>query len=171
MFAALYNRKHVIGRDLKKVGGYTLIELMIVVVILGLLAAVSVAGYTRYIRSSHYAEAESAIVDILAKQESYFSTWGKFKSATPHPVSIPENGSVQWAGGNSDWQSLGFSVSQPTRWQYSVIPAGANAVAVIALSRSNGELQIACASTKNQRVRTNDELVGVTAKQICTEIP
>ncbi len=51
--------------------GFTLIELMIVVAILGVLAAVAIASYNAYVRRSHNAEATALLADIRLKQEAY----------------------------------------------------------------------------------------------------
>lgn len=51
--------------------GFTLIEMMVVVVIVGVLATLGISGYQRYIRSSRTAEAGEMINQIRAGQEAY----------------------------------------------------------------------------------------------------
>jgi type IV pilus assembly protein PilE len=53
--------------------GFTLIELMIVVTIIGLLAAVAVPAYQDYVRKGNRAVAKTKLMELAARQEQYFS--------------------------------------------------------------------------------------------------
>jgi len=52
--------------------GFTLIELMIVVTIVGLLAAVAIPGYAQYVRRAHRSEGMAALSALAAAQEKYY---------------------------------------------------------------------------------------------------
>jgi type IV pilus assembly protein PilE len=54
--------------------GFTLIELMVVVVIACILLAVAVPSYTSFVRQSRRTDARTAILDLAAREERYFST-------------------------------------------------------------------------------------------------
>ena len=56
---------------MNKTSGFTLIELMIVVVIIGILLAVSLPAYQGYTLRSHRADAHASLVDIAARQERF----------------------------------------------------------------------------------------------------
>jgi prepilin-type N-terminal cleavage/methylation domain-containing protein len=58
--------------------GFTLVELMIVVAILGILSVVAFAAYGIYIRESRNAEATSILADIRLKQEAYRGTFHRY---------------------------------------------------------------------------------------------
>ena len=53
--------------------GFTLIELMIVVVIMGILAAFAYPNYTRYIVESRRSDAQIALTQLAAQEEKFFS--------------------------------------------------------------------------------------------------
>lgn len=53
--------------------GFTLVELMIVVAILGILSAIAVPMYTGYISSSKKSEAKSNLETIRLLEEQYYS--------------------------------------------------------------------------------------------------
>lgn len=54
-------------------GGFTLIEVMVVVVIVGILAAIAYPSYTDIVRQTRRSDALSALMDMMAKQERYFT--------------------------------------------------------------------------------------------------
>jgi type IV pilus assembly protein PilE len=62
--------------------GFTLIELMVVVVIAVILISLAVPSYMTYIRQSRRTEAKTTLLDIAGREESYFSTNGSQYTAT-----------------------------------------------------------------------------------------
>jgi type IV pilus assembly protein PilE len=56
--------------------GFTLIELMIVVVIVGILAAIAIPAYDNYITRSRRSDAFTALETVRAAQEMYRAEWG-----------------------------------------------------------------------------------------------
>ena len=54
--------------------GFTLIELMITVAIVGILAAVALPSYTRYIQKSRRNDAKTSLLDLASRQERFFTT-------------------------------------------------------------------------------------------------
>lgn len=74
--------------------GFTLIELMIVVAIVGILSAIALPSYNQYVLRSHRTAAVSALQDLASREASYFSTNNAYTaslttlgfSADPNPV-------------------------------------------------------------------------------------
>ena len=56
---------------MNKTSGFSLIELMIVVVIVGILLAISLPAYQGYVLRSHRADGHASLVDIAARQERF----------------------------------------------------------------------------------------------------
>ncbi len=52
--------------------GFTLIELMVAVAIVGILAAVAYPSYQQYVSKSRRSEAKSLLLDAAAREEQYF---------------------------------------------------------------------------------------------------
>jgi type IV pilus assembly protein PilE len=64
-------------------GGFSLIELMVVVAIATILFAVAVPSYLTYVRQSRRTEARSAVLDLAGREERFFSTNGAAYTAAP----------------------------------------------------------------------------------------
>jgi prepilin-type N-terminal cleavage/methylation domain-containing protein len=58
--------------------GFTLLELMMVVVILGVLSIVAVTSYNKYIQRSRMQDAVAFLMDIKLKQESHFQIYSQY---------------------------------------------------------------------------------------------
>jgi len=59
-----------------RIAGFTLIEVMIVVVIMGVLAAIAYPSYTKYTTQSRRSDAQIALTRVAALQEKFFSDCG-----------------------------------------------------------------------------------------------
>jgi type IV pilus assembly protein PilE len=56
----------------KRQGGFSLIELMVVVIVLGLLLAIAIPNYTGYLERSRRSDARGALLEIASAQERFF---------------------------------------------------------------------------------------------------
>lgn len=64
---AAVNRQHCDQQT-----GFTLIELMIVVAVIGILAAIAIPNYSQYVKRGKAAEATSNLATLRVKMEQYF---------------------------------------------------------------------------------------------------
>ena len=101
--------------------GFSLIELMTVVLIMGILAAVAIPSYMKYIRKSRLSEALTNLASIDTYEESYFSENDQYLCLVANPATVPTGGNkVAFTGGLPDWSALGSVVASgtPVYFQY-----------------------------------------------------
>jgi type IV pilus assembly protein PilA len=92
-------------------GGFTLIELMIVVAIIGILAAIAIPNFLRFQLKAKSSEGKTNLAAIRTAEQSYYSEFGVYVSADVSPAGNP--GSAKRAftaqGNNNGGTGPGFS--------------------------------------------------------------
>lgn len=69
-----------------KQSGFTVIELMIIVTIIGILAAIAIPNYTQYLRRGKAAEATATLADLRIRMEQFYQdnrTYVGFANCAP----------------------------------------------------------------------------------------
>lgn len=123
--------------------GFTLVELLIVVAMVGVLAALAVVGYRQYLNVAHSGEAKMVLQGIRGAQEVYkaetlvyLSCSGTYLDWYPQNGAAPSDKKHHFVQpGHSDfacWQMLNVSTDGPVRFGYAV-RAGAAAEAIPAM--------------------------------------
>lgn len=108
--------------------GMTLMELMIVVVIIGVLAGISVFAYSAFIRRSRASEATTMLASIANREDSYRAEFGRFASAgSSSPPSTSLGLSNAWPTTPPGPTRVPFvTTSMPVEWnQLGFRPTGA----------------------------------------------
>ena len=140
--------------------GFTLVELMIVVAIIGVLAALAIYGVSRYMRHAKTAEATRSLGamevgnDVQYGKETPFG--GSFSvythqycpSVTPTPAAVPRATKITVAtvpGSGTDydqpgWQCLKFLMVNPQFYQYGYTSNGASGLAARYTASAAGDL-------------------------------
>jgi len=117
---------------MKRNQGFTITELMIAVVIIGVLATIAIPSFTSYIYKARVTEASNFLGEIKQRQESYRNEFGQYCAvngadwADYNPTSIPGIDPVMWES-TPEWDQLGAAPDGPIRFQYATV-AGAPGV-------------------------------------------
>lgn len=69
-----------IGKFMKRQTGFTLIELMIVVVIIGVLVSFAFTNYQRYVMKSNRAEAKTELLNTATRLQRCYTLYGRYNS-------------------------------------------------------------------------------------------
>src|SRR4030088_1099144 len=80
------------ARSSRRDGGFSLIELMVVVAIATILFAIAVPSYMTYIRQSRRVEAKTAVLDLAGREERFLSTNPAAYTAVPGSLGYPAFG-------------------------------------------------------------------------------
>jgi type IV pilus assembly protein PilA len=111
--------------------------MLIVVAIIGVLAALAVVAYRRWVRSSFIAEGQDMVSNIRSAEESFIAENGGYLDVSgalgvghTYPLASPGSSKTAWGGPCGaccctkpviGWSGLGVSPSGPVVFGYSVI--------------------------------------------------
>ncbi len=102
--------------------GFTLIELMIVVAIIGVLAAVAFATYGEYVRRSRKSEAVAILSSVRIKQEAYRATFHQYANLHGdgwYPTGALSDEARPWNPDDTPaWRQLGVIPSNRVYYSY-----------------------------------------------------
>jgi type IV pilus assembly protein PilA len=120
-------------------GGFTLIELMIVVAIIGILAAIAIPNFLRFQLKAKSSEGKTNLAAIRTAEESYFAEYGVYVSSDPSPVTIQNNQKTNFlhAIPGLGFDQLGWSPEGQVFFNYSAAINGNNYTAAAVANIDN----------------------------------
>lgn len=110
---------------MKKTQGFTLIELMIVVAVIGILAAIAYPSYQEYVNRSKRANAQAAIMELSHFMERYYTANGKYTKSDGTGPDLPFTKAPKDGGS----ENYSLSLSAVDAFSYTLTATAKNSMA------------------------------------------
>lgn len=100
--------------------GFTLVEVMITIVILGIISVIALPSYSEQVKKTRRTNAQSDLVELTAYMERYYGENFTYEAATLPFTESPKEGSTKY-------YDLAINASNETNFTLSATPKGSQA--------------------------------------------
>jgi len=108
---SLFARRNKVRSVRRHDKGFTLIEMMITIAILGILSAIAIPNFQRYQARSRRSEAYTNLASIAKSEKAYFAEYSSYVEAAPEP------GGAMPSAAKRPWTAAAENVFAPVGWR------------------------------------------------------
>ncbi len=106
--------------------GFSLIELMIVIVVVGILASIAYPSYVEYITRARRSDGQSALMDLASRMERYYSDHNTYQTAT---IGGSATTSVLTSSASAEaWYTLSITSATSSAYTLKATPVGTQGI-------------------------------------------